>query len=229
MRAPQRRRAVFDKRRGSIRGKARFLKPAAYILRRGAPHKDNKRSPARRKGFEDFPRRAAAALEPPGKNMYQAAIVSMGKRNPRVFGNSQSGAYAGNNFAGYARLRQKKRLFSAAAEKKRIAPFQAHNVFPGAGLLTQNAVYLIPRGGMAARGFSHGNKAGARRNAEKNLFGYKAVVDNHIGRLKNSLSPQRQKPRIARARAHKPDLPWLLPARARRAPPPRGTRIHGGL
>lgn len=107
----------------------------------------------------------------------------------------------------YARFGCRLQLFAAAAEDKRIAPFQAHHGFTRFGGVNQHLVSVVLRHRVLASPFADADLLRVATDQLAHAVGDQMVVEHHVRVLQHLQAAQRQEPGIARPCPHQNDLP----------------------
>ncbi len=130
----------------------------------------------------------------------------MRKRESRVFARGDGRRHAGHNLEIDARRCQCRRLFAAAAENVRVAPFEPHDRLACLGGLDQSAIDFILTADLAGLRFDAARALRfGRREAQQERIG-KSIVEHQVGSLQAPQAFHGQKPRISRSGADEVNL-----------------------
>src|SRR5581483_10156812 len=109
------------------------------------------------------------------------SMLTVSERDAGIGGRAHRGTHAGNDLEGYVRRSQRLRLFSATAEKKRIAALEAYNTPAGPGVAAHETGYLVLREGMLGGLFAHVGLDAAGPGLVEQCSRGKVVIQNYIG------------------------------------------------
>ena len=146
----------------------------------------------------------------------RAGHAPLGDRDPGVGGRGDAGGHARDHLEGQPRGAQRLRLLAAAPEDERVAALEADDAATGADVVDQQAQGLLLGDLLAAADLAHVDELGVRRRVGQRLGRRELVEEDDVGLAQDLDRPQRQQPRVARARPRRGRR-----ARSSAAPAPR--------